>query len=168
MGIAAEGSSAANGSDPMGASEAGVLDVRVLDQVREAVGGDSAFLADLVEAYRLDGAAQLVAMRNALAQGETAALVRAAHSLKSNSAGLGALALADLCRELETAVRTGALNGSDAHAGATPSAHQGPPGAPTALRVPDGTLERLEHELGRVTRALAHVVESDRSGGTGT
>jgi HPt (histidine-containing phosphotransfer) domain-containing protein len=45
----------------------------------------------------------------ALAERNAEALVESAHSLKSSSANLGALALTELCKELETAGRQGRL-----------------------------------------------------------
>ena len=46
-------------------------------------------------------------MRKAIAAGDSVALQRAAHTLKSSSANLGALKLAGLCEEMERAARAG-------------------------------------------------------------
>jgi HPt (histidine-containing phosphotransfer) domain-containing protein len=51
-------------------------------------------------------------MRDALAAREAAGLRRAAHTLKSTSATLGAHRLADLCRHLEAIVEKETLAGA--------------------------------------------------------
>ncbi len=76
-----------------------VLDAEILSQFREAMGED--FMPELIEAYVQDSQALTEAMQNALAGGDDEALRRAAHTLKSNSASVGATRLAALCRELE-------------------------------------------------------------------
>jgi HPt (histidine-containing phosphotransfer) domain-containing protein len=48
-------------------------------------------------------------MRRAAAAGDAAAMVRPAHSLKSTSANVGAVALAELCRSLEADGRSGTI-----------------------------------------------------------
>ena len=82
------------------------IDLAVFARLREITGDDPAFLAELVDTYLEDGDAQIRALREAPA-GDTAALVRPAHSLKSSSASVGATSLAELCRSLETDARAG-------------------------------------------------------------
>jgi HPt (histidine-containing phosphotransfer) domain-containing protein len=79
------------------------VDHRVLAALSQATGDDPAFLAELIDTYLSDAPDLLVAMRDALAAREDAGLRRAAHTLKSTSAMLGAHRLADLCRHLEDA-----------------------------------------------------------------
>lgn len=79
-----------------------VLDEAVLDNLLETVGGDRTFLAELVEAYLGDSPGLLEAMRAGLRDDDRTALRRAAHTLKSTSASLGAIAFAAACREVET------------------------------------------------------------------
>jgi HPt (histidine-containing phosphotransfer) domain-containing protein len=86
-----------------------VLDRAALDALREMTGDDPAFLAELLDAYFSDSRALLAAMARALDDGSAADLGRAAHSLKSNSANVGAQRLAALCRALEEQARVGAL-----------------------------------------------------------
>jgi HPt (histidine-containing phosphotransfer) domain-containing protein len=62
---------------------------------------DSDFVAELIDTYLDDCPALLDGMRQALAEGSADAFRRAAHSLKSNSATLGAEALAETARGLE-------------------------------------------------------------------
>jgi HPt (histidine-containing phosphotransfer) domain-containing protein len=92
---------------------------RLLDSLR----GDVDFLSELVEAY-LDSSPGLIgSMLRALASGEAPALQRAAHSLKTGSAGFGALAFAAQCKELEELAKTGALAGADEKLGALEAAY---------------------------------------------
>lgn len=90
------------------------IDHSALETLLEAVGGDQAFLAELIGDF-FAGAPQLLqAMRQALAAGDPAELRRAAHSLKSNSASFGAGVLEQLCRELEARGNDGRLSGAGA------------------------------------------------------
>ena len=79
-----------------------VLDEAILGNLLETVGGDRTFLAELVEAYLGDSPSLLVAMQDGLRADDRTALRRAAHTLKSTSASLGATSFAALCREVET------------------------------------------------------------------
>jgi HPt (histidine-containing phosphotransfer) domain-containing protein len=96
-------------------SEAGVIDEGTLKALLEAVGGDLAFLSELIDTYLSDSPAQLAAMQSALSAGDPQELRRAAHSLKSNSASFGAQALAQVCKELEEMGKSGALERAGAH-----------------------------------------------------
>ena len=77
-----------------------------LDQ--ELIGELKDIMADgfvtLVESYEQDTAKRLVAMRQALAQGDITELAQLAHSLKGSSSNLGALLVARHCLALEEAV----------------------------------------------------------------
>ena len=89
-----------------------VVDPAAIDRLLEMTGGDPEFLRELITTYIEDGAAQLVAMWAAVEKKDPEALVRPAHSLKSNSASMGAEHLATLCRALETDARAGRLDGA--------------------------------------------------------
>jgi HPt (histidine-containing phosphotransfer) domain-containing protein len=91
-----------------------VVDPAALDRLLEMTGGDPDFLAELIDTFIEDGAAQLEALRAAIAAGDAAEAVRPAHSLKSNSASMGAARLADLCRALEADARTGQVEDGSA------------------------------------------------------
>ena len=93
----------------------GHIDDAAFGQTLEMVGGDLGFLHELVAEYRTDGASRLDDMRAALAAGEAEDLRRAAHTLKSSSASLGANDLAEACRVVETAAREGRLEGLGAN-----------------------------------------------------
>ena len=80
----------------------GSIDDKVLAQLLETVGGDESFVAELVETYLTDSPGLFEGMRGGLATDDRVALRRAAHTLKSTSASVGALALSTACREIET------------------------------------------------------------------
>jgi HPt (histidine-containing phosphotransfer) domain-containing protein len=85
------------------------VDPAALDRLRELAGGDDDFVRELLTTYLEDAAGQLARMRVAAETGDQPALMMASHSLKSNSANVGALHLADLCRALEADSRAGAV-----------------------------------------------------------
>ena len=93
-------------------AESKVIDRAVLDGLLESLGGDTEFLAELLEAFYDDSPRQLAAMQAALATGNAEDLRRAAHSLKSNSAEFGGMALSNLCRDLEAMSKAGTLDGA--------------------------------------------------------
>lgn len=86
-----------------------MVDETVLDELRTSVGGDDAFVRELIEAYLADSGAQLDRIEAALAADDAEALVRPAHTLKSSSATVGAMKLSALARTLEMAGRSGSL-----------------------------------------------------------
>ncbi|MBV9357914.1 MAG: Hpt domain-containing protein [Chloroflexi bacterium] len=69
------------------------------------VGDDRAFVAELVDSYVLATPRLVAGMREAVRRGESAALVRYAHELKSTSASLGADRLSALCEDVEVRAR---------------------------------------------------------------
>jgi HPt (histidine-containing phosphotransfer) domain-containing protein len=83
------------------------LDSNAMTRLLEITGGDVAFVDELIDTFIDDATAQLDALRAAGAATDAAAIVRPAHSLKSNSDNVGATALADLCRSLEADGRAG-------------------------------------------------------------
>jgi HPt (histidine-containing phosphotransfer) domain-containing protein len=85
------------------------IDQETLRRLLDITGGDPAFVDELIDTYLQDGEAQIEAMRAAEASGDVAGLVRPAHTLKSSSASIGALALADHCRTLEADARAGTV-----------------------------------------------------------
>ena len=88
----------------------GVLDETALGNLREMTGDDPAFLAEIIDTYVADAGDLLATMRQAFRVGDAPELRRAAHSLKSNSATLGATELAALCQALEEQARSGAMD----------------------------------------------------------
>ena len=80
-----------------------------LDELVEMTGGDRAFLADLIDTFSTDAAGMLADLEAASSSGDVAAMMRPAHSLKSNAASFGAHRLAELCRAVEQDAREGAV-----------------------------------------------------------
>lgn len=88
------------------ASSEPVLDPAALQALR-ALGGDEdpSLFVEVIELYLDDARAHVSNLRAALANGDLRLLERAAHTLKSSSANVGALNFSELCREIEQAAR---------------------------------------------------------------
>ena len=67
------------------------------------VGPDT--VTDLIDLYVVDAPRHVADIGRAVANRDTAVMRRAAHSLKSTAAMVGALPLADTCREIERLAR---------------------------------------------------------------
>lgn len=91
--------------------EAPLLDKAVLEELSESVGGDEEFVRELVDAYLVEGQGHIDEMFAAVGATDTTAIVRPAHTLKSSSAAIGAVRLADICRNIEMAGREGRTDG---------------------------------------------------------
>ncbi len=90
-----------------------VLDPAAIENLREMVGGDVEFMIELIDVFLNDAPRMLSDMRQSFESGDAEVLHRAAHSLKSNAAEFGAIGLSDLCREIETLSKAGAVDGTD-------------------------------------------------------
>jgi HPt (histidine-containing phosphotransfer) domain-containing protein len=106
------------------------FDASVLDRLAESMGGDDAFVAELIDQFVTESPALVAAARKGLEAGDADEVRRAAHTLKSNAATFGANELADRSSRLEAAAKAGDLEDG-------------------AARV-----EALDEELGRVHAAL--------------
>ena len=100
--------------EPVAAEQAGMdvtvdgLDRSMLEKIREASPSDAdGLLVRVIRRYLDDAPRQIGRMRAALASADSDALGRAAHSLKSSSATVGATQLAECCRRIEAEVREG-------------------------------------------------------------
>jgi signal transduction histidine kinase/DNA-binding response OmpR family regulator/HPt (histidine-containing phosphotransfer) domain-containing protein len=114
-----------------GGKEPAVLDRAALASIRALERpGSRDLLRRVIDRYAEDAPRLVASMRMAAANDDAHALQVAAHTLKSASANLGALALAGMCKNLETAGRSGITAGA-------------------AEALPE-----LERELGRVASAL--------------
>src|SRR2546423_5316049 len=82
------------------------LDQAVLSELKETTGDDPAFVRDLIETYLADVPVQLEGIEAAVAANDAEALIRPAHTLKSSSATVGAMRLAETSRALDMAGRT--------------------------------------------------------------
>ncbi len=81
--------------------EDGVLDRGALDSLLELTGGDTAFMAELIDTFLEEAPALVSEMQRAVAAGDALTLRRASHTLKSNCRTFGALHLGDLCQQIE-------------------------------------------------------------------
>jgi len=95
-------------------SASSVIDPATFDELVASTGGEAAFIQELIDTYLTDAPELFAQMRSALAAGDAETFRRAAHSLKSNSASLGALTLSALAKELEMMGKAGTLEGAAA------------------------------------------------------
>jgi len=87
-----------------------VLDPSAHDRILETFGSDGpGFLGNLISIFLEDAPTLLAALRAGLHAGDAGGVRRAAHTLKSNGANLGALAFASLCERAETAAAQGVV-----------------------------------------------------------
>ena len=92
------------------APHSATIDPAALDNIRALQQPGAPSLLEKIIGLYLDGAPKLIAgMHEALQRGDAGGLQRAAHTLKSSSANLGAARLAGYCEELETLARAGNL-----------------------------------------------------------
>jgi two-component system, sensor histidine kinase and response regulator len=88
-----------------------VLDQRTLGSIKAMhKSGSPDLLARVVRLYTSSSRDLIEALRAAAAAGDTAAMMHAAHALKSSSAHVGAVVLAELCKEVELAAGGGKLD----------------------------------------------------------
>ncbi len=88
-----------------------VLDAGALEQLCKAGGDDgAAFVERIIGVFIAEAGRQLEALRSGLAAADARAVRRAAHTLKSSSAAVGAVALNQLCRSIEFGAAAGALD----------------------------------------------------------
>jgi CheY-like chemotaxis protein/HPt (histidine-containing phosphotransfer) domain-containing protein len=112
-----------------------VLDMEAFERLRATLGsGFAALLSTFVE----DSEELVKTMRRALGEHRADTLRRAAHSLKSNAAGFGAVTLSSLAKDLEALAKSGSLEGVES------------------------CLERLAGECERVTQMLREA-DNERS-----
>jgi CheY-like chemotaxis protein len=99
-------------ADAEGAAEVAhvSLDDGALATLRD-LGGDE-FLGEVIDAFLADAPELVATLRSSLDSGNTEELRRAAHTLKSNGATLGAEQFAELCRTLEHRAKEGELDGA--------------------------------------------------------
>jgi HPt (histidine-containing phosphotransfer) domain-containing protein len=93
--------------------EPSAIDQSVLDDLEKSVGDDRSFLRELVETFLDDTPRQIAALRAGIADGDVETTNRAAHTLKSTSATLGALGLSAMARELQTMTAPDSTDSSD-------------------------------------------------------
>jgi len=90
-----------------------VLDTAALDRIRQLQrGGGEALLRKVIGLYLADSQSLLDKIRLAASTSDARGMQMAAHTLKSSSANVGAMGLAERCRELEAAARNGSIAGA--------------------------------------------------------
>ena len=110
------------------------VDHAALDRLLATTGGDAAFLAELIDTFLVDAPIQLQAMRTAAEAGAVADLVRPAHSLKTNSANMGAASLAEMCRASRSRPGGGSVDDAVARVAAAEAEFEAARGSLLALR----------------------------------
>ena len=86
-----------------------VLDPAALANLLAMTGDDPEFVGELVDTFVADAPSQFDTMRRAVDADSAADLVRPAHTLKGNALNMGAVALAELCRQIEELARRGSV-----------------------------------------------------------
>lgn len=92
------------------------LDRAALDDLLAMVGGETDLFVEMLDTFATDAVGYAAELDAALASADVAALVRPAHSLKSNAMNVGATRLAELCRALESDARAAGVELPDAAA----------------------------------------------------
>jgi CheY-like chemotaxis protein len=87
-----------------------LIDWEVLARLKADLDDDGTIVIEVIDMFLADTPQQLDRMRQALATASAQDLRHAAHTLKSTSASVGALALAACCREIEELARDGVLD----------------------------------------------------------
>jgi PAS domain S-box-containing protein len=99
-------------ANPAEQPDLSVVDLNALRHLQAALGDDSAdVVQEIVQLYISDTPRLLTNLRQALAARDLDTFTRAAHSLKSSSAQVGAMELSQLCKEMEARGRSGSLDG---------------------------------------------------------
>src|ERR1019366_3025074 len=89
-----------------------VLDQGQIGLLRSLDDGEGAVLAEVITQYFDQSMLHRDALSDAITANDAPAVERAAHSLRGASANVGASTLAQICGELETLGRAGALTGA--------------------------------------------------------
>ncbi|GEM_PF-4327629 len=120
--------SAAPSQDPTDtpAQEEPLLDDRALAQIRalQQPGAGDNILSQVIQHYLQDSQTLVATLQTKLAEQDIPAIHRAAHTLKSSSANLGANRLADLCKVLESQARAGKIIDANAQLTQLSAEHQ--------------------------------------------
>lgn len=85
------------------------IDATAYAALEEIADGDNEFMSELLNQYLVDADQLVSALAPALADSNAEELERAAHTLKSSSANVGAMTLSNLCEELQCIGRSGDL-----------------------------------------------------------
>ncbi len=85
------------------------IDMQALDRLQEIMGGERAYLYELIDSFLEDSPQCVSNLRQGLEHGDAKRVHLAAHTLKANAAEFGAERLRDLNRELEELAKRGTL-----------------------------------------------------------
>jgi PAS domain S-box-containing protein len=92
--------------------ESGKIDPKMLQSLRNIVNGDPKLFAELIRCYLTETPRLVQNISKAIATQDAQTIWKTAHQLKSSSASIGAIALAQLCRVLEAQGRNHKLENS--------------------------------------------------------
>lgn len=97
--------------------------MEIIESLRELGGDDDPGLVfELIDLYLEDAPERIGEIKQALENDDFDLLERAAHTLKSSSANIGALGLSSICADLEALARTNEVaNAADRNAAAASS-----------------------------------------------
>ncbi len=85
-----------------------IIDPEVVASLRELAPEDEpGFVRELIDAYRDDAVVHLAGIKESLKSNDAEGLRKAAHTLKSSSANVGAVQVSRLALEIETLARAG-------------------------------------------------------------
>ena len=87
-----------------------IIDPVTFNQLKELMGAD--FALEIIDTYNSETSELIEQLRQALAARDAASFGRVAHSIKSSSASLGALAFSQLARQLEMLGKANDLSGA--------------------------------------------------------
>jgi HPt (histidine-containing phosphotransfer) domain-containing protein len=91
-----------------------LIDMQVIEGLRELGGSDDpGLVAELIGLFLEDAPRRIEELERGLSSGDVELLERAAHTLKSSSANVGACSLSDLCRRIEVDARQRSTVGLD-------------------------------------------------------
>lgn len=94
-----------------------VIDLSVIEMLRELGGDDDpSLVVELIDLFLADAPSRIEEIQTGLRDGDFELLERAAHTLKSSSANLGARELSQVCMELEEMGRKAEAPSADQHA----------------------------------------------------
>nr|WP_242054963.1 PAS domain S-box protein [Nostoc flagelliforme] len=88
------------------------IDAKILQSLRDIVKGDRVVFAELITCYLTEAPRLVQNISTAITTQDIQAIWKTAHQLKSSSASVGAIALAQICRVLEAQGRTNKLENS--------------------------------------------------------
>jgi CheY-like chemotaxis protein len=92
--------------------EMSVLDPAAFDNLLSMLGGEFAYLEELIDSFLEDAPQLLAEIKQSIKAGDALGASRVAHSLKSNGADFGATVFSSLCKELEISGKSGEMNGA--------------------------------------------------------